>query len=36
MFSRFGSFYQSANKSRNSELNSHDFLGAIKEGDIEK
>ena len=36
MFSRFGSFKQSVNKSEESELNSHDFFEAIKEGDIEK
>ena len=36
MFSRYGSFKQSVNKSKDSGLNAHDFLGAIKEGDIEK
>ena len=36
MFSRYGSFKQNVNKRTDSELNSHDFLEAIKAGDIEK
>ena len=36
MFSRFGSVNQTVNKSKDSEINSHDFFEAIKTGDIEK
>ena len=36
MFSRFGSVNQTVNKSKDSEVNSHDFFEAIKTGDIEK